>query len=128
MMEKIGESPLPMNPPIHDTAIKMGFGGVKRQVGLAGSFLPPLQGLRVVGGRHLGFRLRIHSSSPWCKSDYAKKGYSHRFSLSTGVGSKAVRRAKIEWQPPFFARLYSCRRFAAVPIRKRPAGGGGFAQ
>ena len=125
MMEKIRESTLLMNPPMHDTAIKMRFGGVKRQVGLACSFLPPYQS---EGGGCLGFRLRIHSSSPWCKSDYAKKGYSHRFSLSTGVGSKAVRRAKIEWQSPFFARLYSCRRFAAVPIRKRPAGGGGFAQ
>ncbi len=86
MMEKIGESPLLMNPLIQDTAIKMGFGGVKRQVGLARSFLPPFQGLRVVGGRHLGFRLRL------------------------------------------YPRLYSCRRFAAVPTRNRPAGGGGFAQ
>ena len=85
MMQKIRESPLLMNPPIQDTAIKMGFGGVKRQVGLAGSFLPPFQGLRVVGGRHLGFRLRL------------------------------------------YPRLYSCRRFAAVPICNRPAGSGEIA-
>ncbi len=75
-----------MNPRIHNAALGMAFDGVRRPVGLAGSFLPPFQGLRVEGGRHLGFRLRLHPS------------------------------------------LYSCRRFAAVPIRNRSAGGGGFAQ
>ena len=32
------------NPRIHDTAVRIGFGGVKRQVELAGYFLPPSQG------------------------------------------------------------------------------------
>ena len=72
-----------MNPPIHDTAIKMGFGGVKRQVGLVGSFLPPFQGLRGEGGRHLGFRLQLHPRLYSCRR-FAAQGARDLFGPGSG--------------------------------------------
>ena len=54
-------------------------------------------------------------SSPWRKSDYAKKGYSHRFSCRTSVGNKGIPRARIGWQSPFFVEVMAPPRLAASP-------------